>query len=95
MEYSKKEIIEFLTEGAQNLTSWYVDRPVEVIELGPEGAWTAGRHLLHMIKSTKPLAVGIGYPRLILRLKFGKVTALGLGYEELVKKYTDAISAGG
>ena len=95
MEYSKKEIIDLLTEAAHDLTSWYVNKPVQVIELGPEGAWTAGQHLLHIIKSTKPLAVGMGYPRLILRLKFGKVNTPSLGYEELVKKYTDAISAGG
>lgn len=65
------------------------------MESGPDGAWTAGQHLLHMIKSTKPLAVGAGYPRILLRLKFGKVANQSASYEGLVKKYTDAIAAGG
>ena len=95
MHYSKSEIIEQLNAQTKALTNWYTNKPIEVIESGPSGAWTAGQHLLHLIKSTKPLAVGSGYPRLLLRLKFGKVNAPSLGYDELVKKYTDAIAAGG
>ena len=95
MLYSKREIIEQLNSQGSALAAWYTNKPTEVLETGPDGAWTAGQHLLHMIKSTKPLAVGSGYPRLLLRLKFGKVKAPSLGYEELVKKYTDAIADGG
>ena len=95
MELSKKEIIERLNKQTSALANWYNDKPSERMESGPEGAWTAGQHLLHMIKSTKPLAVGAGYPRLILRVKFGKVLEPSLSYEDLVKKYTDAIAAGG
>lgn len=95
MQYSKKEIIEQLNSQSTGLVTWYTNKPVEVLETGPDGAWTAGQHLLHMIKSTKPLAVGAGYPRILLRLKFGKVKTPSLGYNQLVKKYTDAIAAGG
>ncbi|MGB0918037.1 MAG: DinB family protein [Flavobacteriales bacterium] len=95
MEYSKTGIIEQLKTQTSALANWYTSQPAEALQNGPEGAWTAGQHLLHMIKSAKPLAVGAGYPRLLLRLKFGKVKEPSLGYEELVKKYTDALSTGG
>ena len=95
MELTKKEIIERLKSRTEALVNWYTDKPAEAMESGPDGAWTAGQHLLHMIKSTKPLAVGAGYPRLLLRIKYEKVLAPSLSYEDLVKKYTDAIAAGG
>ncbi len=95
MEYSKKEILALLQKKTKALTSWYTDNPIEKMESGPEGAWTAGQHLLHMIKSTKPLAKGAGYPRILLRFKFGKVDGPSSSYEELVKKYQSAIESGG
>jgi hypothetical protein len=95
MRYTKKEIIEQLDRQTKELVGWYINRPIQSMENGPEGAWTAGQHLLHMIKSTKPLAVGAGYPRLLLRWKFGKVKSPSLDYHALIEKYTDALAAGG
>lgn len=95
MEMNKKEILDKLSSGSKALSSWYVDRPMEAMMTGPEGAWTAGQHLLHMIKSTKPLAKGVGYPRILLRLKFGKATRPSGSYEELVANYQQKITAGG
>lgn len=95
MEMNKKELLERLGSMAKALHSWYVDRPLEAMLSGPEGAWTAGQHLLHLIKSTKPLAKGVGYPRLLLRLKFGTATRPSRSYEELVAAYQQKLEAGG
>ena len=95
MEYSKKEIVDKLNDQANALAQWYTSKSKDVMETGPDGAWTAGQHLLHMIKSTKPLSVGAGMPRLAIRLKFGKVTSPSASYEGLVEKYTDALAKGG
>jgi hypothetical protein len=51
MYYDKKEIIKQLEKQSKALRSWYIDKPVEKMEFAPEGAWTAGQHLLHLIKT--------------------------------------------
>ena len=65
------------------------------MHVAPDGAWTAGQHLLHMIKSTKPLAVGAGYPRILLRWKFGKTAGVSASYEEVVDRYKGKLAEGG
>ena len=92
MIQSKKEIISELNAQSELFVQWYVNRNDRILEVGPEGAWTAGQHLLHMIKSTAPLAKGLGYPRILLRWRFGKAKAPGCTYDELMKRYTDMLS---
>ncbi|MBP9151216.1 MAG: DinB family protein [Flavobacteriales bacterium] len=95
MDYNKKEIISQLEKQSKALQSWFLDKPIEKMEFAPEGAWTAGQHLLHLIKSTKPLGKGMGYPRLVLRLKFGKVKNPSRTYEGTVAFYQEALAKGG
>lgn len=95
MEMTKKEIIKQLESQSHSLRNWFLDKPIEKMEFAPEGAWTAGQHLLHLIKSTKPLGKGMGYPRILLRLKFGKVNHASRSYEDTIKAYTDALDNGG
>lgn len=95
MNLSKKEIIEQLNRKNKDLVAWYTDRPMEAMDIAPEGAWTAGQHLLHLIKSTKPLAVGAGYPRILLRLKFGKTDGQSGSYDDVVKRYQSKLDSGG
>jgi len=59
MDHNKKEIIAQLEAQSKALQSWFLDQPIEKMEFAPEGAWTAGQHLLHLIKSTKPLELAI------------------------------------
>ncbi|MFC2176214.1 DinB family protein [Bacteroidota bacterium] len=95
MESAKEAIIEELNKETNRLMVWFTNIDAAKIESGPEGAWTAGQHLLHLIKSTKPLAVGLGYPKVILRLRFG-TTKNGSGTsEELIKRYQNALNNGG
>ena len=95
MEMTKKEIVERLESNSRALRNWFIDKPIEKMEYAPEGAWTAGQHLLHLIKSTKPLGKGIGYPRILLLWKFGKAKHPSRSYEDTIKCYTDALDKGG
>lgn len=92
---TKKEIIQRLERVSKTYRQWYLDRPIEKMESAPEGAWTAGQHLLHLIKSTKPLAKGMGYPRFLLLLKFGKAKHASRSYETVIQEYQDALDRGG
>lgn len=95
MNLSKPQIIEQLNQKSKDLLGWYSDRTTEVLTFAPEEAWTAGQHLLHLIKSTKPLGRGMAVPRFLLRLKFGKVEHDSRSYEATVQSYQDALSNGG
>lgn len=95
MEYNKKDIIKQLEKQSKDLRSWYVDKPIEKMDAAPKGAWTAGQHLLHLVKSTKPLAVGMGYPRILLLFKFGRIKRPSRSYEETIQSYKDALEKGG
>jgi hypothetical protein len=95
MEMTKKEIIDRLESQSRALRNWFLDKPIEKMEFAPEGVWTAGQHLLHLIKSTKPLGKRMGYPRILLLLKFGRVKHPSRSYENTIKSYTDALDKGG
>ncbi len=95
MEYGKKEIISQLESKSRALRNWFLDKPIETMEFAPEGAWTAGQHLLHLIKSTKPLGKGMGYPRLLLLFKFGRVKHEDRSYEGVIEAYRSALENGG
>lgn len=95
MNYAKKEIIRQLESQSNAIRHWFLDKPIEKMETAPEGAWTAGQHLLHLIKSTKPLGKGMGYPRILLVWKFGKAKHPSRSYEEVIQAYKDALEKGG
>lgn len=95
MHYSKRELIEQLEKQSKLLRSWYLDKPIEKMEFAPEGGWTAGQHLLHLIKSTKPLGKGMGYPRLLLLWKFGPAKWPSRSFDDVIQSYKVALDSGG
>lgn len=95
MEMSKEQLVKEIENKAELFVGWFDRNEVTTKENGKENAWSAGQHLLHMCKSTKPLAVGLGYPRFLLRLKFGKTNRPSASYEGLVEKYKNALAKGG
>ena len=36
------------------------------------GKWTAGQHVLHLFLTTQPVNIGLGLPKFLLKLLFGK-----------------------
>jgi hypothetical protein len=94
MEMSKETLMARLREETEALLAWYAAQGSESMERGPEGAWSAGQHLLHLIKSSQPLSTGLGYPRILLRWKFGAINGSG-SYEEVVARYAKALDNGG
>jgi len=95
MEYDKGQIIEQLNNQSKELTDWFEAQSSERLEFGPDEAWKAGQHLLHLIKSTKPLTKGLAFPRLVLRFKFGRVKQPSRDYEGKIAFYQDGLKKGG
>ena len=95
MHFDKAQIILKLEETTNDTVAWFESQPTEKFSQGPEGSWSAGQHLHHLIKSAKPLAMGLGFPKIALLLKFGFVKAESRDYEGTVKFYQDGLSKGG
>lgn len=95
MHYDQRQIIEQLQSRTDELVAWFESQPQETFNSGPEEAWTAGQHLHHLIKSAKPLAMGLGIPRIALLFKFGFVKAESRDYEGTVQFYKDGLAKGG
>ena len=68
-------------------------QPEEFVRV-PNGKWTAGQQLDHIIKSVKPLAQ-ILPNKAFIKEKFGILERSGLDYNELVTTYKKALKNGG
>lgn len=64
-------------------------------EYAPDGKWSAGQQLEHLIKSTAPLIKGLNYPKFLISYKFGKANRPSKTFEALVERYKEKLSAGG
>lgn len=61
----------------------------------PEGKWTAGQQLDHIIKSISPVNMAMGLPKFILQWKFGTANRPSRSYEALTEKYNLKLQEGG
>lgn len=84
---NKVEIKARLEENYQEYLDFVKKLSHDEYEYAPEGKWNAGEQTLHLIKSVKPVARGLGLPKFILKYKFGKANRPSKNYDELVDKY--------
>lgn len=61
----------------------------------PEGKWSAGQQLDHLLKSVKPVNMAMGLPKFIVQWKFGVANRPSKTYEQLVEKYQGKLQQGG
>lgn len=67
----------------------------QAFHLHSEGRWSAAQQLDHLIRSVRPVVLGLGLPPFLLKLIFGKAKHASRGYDTLVKAYQEALSNGG
>lgn len=89
---NKEAIAEILEEKHQALFEWLENQPEEKWEKGPEDKWSTGQHILHLLKSIKPLNDALSMPRLLLRTQFGKNNREVRSYETVASKYEQKLS---
>ncbi|WP_373940723.1 hypothetical protein OEG92_11420 [Polaribacter sejongensis] len=59
----KEEIADLLEENHNTLFKWLEDQPNENWEKGPDGKWTVGQQILHLVNSLQLLNNALSYPR--------------------------------
>jgi len=67
----KEHIANLLEEKHQNLFSWLEQHDIQRWETGPEGKWTTGQVVLHLLQSIIPLNTVMSLPKFILKYKYG------------------------
>lgn len=92
---NKPSIIAALNQKVDSFNLFIDSLNKEGFEANPEGKWSAGQNLDHLIRAIKPLQLAYVLPKFMLKLLFGKTNRSSRTYEELVLKYKAKLAAGG
>lgn len=60
-----------------------------------EKKWSAAQQLDHLIRSVRPVVLGLSFPPFLLKLIFGRAKHPSRDYNTLVKTYQEALAKGG
>jgi hypothetical protein len=93
--HDKSQIILALNEKVDEFNNYIAPLNKEQFEVTPNGKWSAGQNLDHLIRAIKPLQPAYSLPKFALRILFGKTNRPSKTYDELVAKYKAKLSAGG
>jgi hypothetical protein len=93
--HDKPQIISALNENVDAFNNYISALNKEQFEVSPNGKWSAGQNLDHLIRAIKPLQLAYGLPKFALRILFGKTNRPSKTYDELVAKYKAKLAAGG
>lgn len=92
---TKQELKQNLTNNHQAFVDYINTLSTDELLYAPADKWTAAQQLDHIHKSVKPLTQGMGYPKFLLKWKFGKAKRPSRTYDEVVTKYTSKLALGG
>jgi hypothetical protein len=93
--HDKPQIIAALSEKIDAFNNYITPLNKEQFEATPNGKWSAGQNLDHLILAIKPLQLAYGLPKFALTILFGKTNRPSRTYDELVTKYKTKLAAGG
>lgn len=89
----KEDIVDLLEEKHQKLFNWLKNQPKDSFKKGPEGKWTTGQHIEHLVDSIQQLNKALSFPPFLLKSKFGKSNREVRNYDDIVKRYQDKLAA--
>ncbi|RKE94753.1 DinB family protein [Ichthyenterobacterium magnum] len=87
----KDTIVNLLEDKHQDLINWLENHDEDKWETGPNGKWTTGQHVLHLLQSIKPLNDALSMPKFMLRYKFGKSNRDLRNYDAIVNRYQERL----
>jgi len=90
----KPDLQQLTIDSTKKVNQWYENHPIDKFEAVPDSKnWSAGQHLLHLIKLYKTINQALSVPKMVLRFKFGKRKHEEKSFEflnnDFVKNYTD------
>ncbi len=93
--HDKPQIVTALNEKVDAFNNYISLLNKKQFELSPDGKWSAGQNLDHLIRSIKPLQMAYALPKFTLAILFGKSNRPSGTYDELMIKYKAKLEAGG
>ncbi|MBO3116360.1 DinB family protein [Winogradskyella sp. DF17] len=87
----KESIANLIDEKYSALIEWIENHPDELWTHGPEGKWTTGQHVLHVLQSTIPLNNALSLPKFVVRYRFGKANRAVREYDAIIKRYKERL----
>jgi DinB superfamily len=87
------QINEALSQNFIELKSLFDTQGAEFYMVQPEGKWTAGQHVIHLVQSTEPLLKAMRFPGFVLGWKFGKNNREVRDYDSIVNRYHEKLAA--
>lgn len=82
-----KEIAAQLVKNQEALQHFFNHNGKEIWTVQPEGKWSAGQHVIHLVQSTKPLLKALSMPNWLLKWKFGSNNRTNRTFDEVVINY--------
>lgn len=94
-QLSIAEISQLLDKQFNDFSSEVAKTEDVIFELNPNGKWSIGQHLKHLIQSVAPINQAFYLPKFMLGWIFGKANRPSRSYDELVQRYLDKLASGG
>ncbi|MBC9913685.1 DinB family protein [Chitinophaga varians] len=94
MYLNQHEIHSQINSSFDNFVDFVQTLPDHRFTATPYGKWSAGQQLQHLIKSSRPVATAMGYPKILLHY-FGTSRQPSRSYPELVEDYRQLLAHGG
>ncbi|MBT8230230.1 MAG: DinB family protein [Bacteroidia bacterium] len=88
---NKQEILNYLLKSHSDLNLWVEAQDNQKFGTGPDGKWSTGQHVDHLIQSALMLTKGIKTPKFILKYKFGKPNRKSRDLETIKERYKDRL----
>ena len=85
------QIAQLLLSHQNDIFALYNAQTPEFWEKSPEGKWTAGQHLIHLVQSTRPLVLGLSFPKFIIKWYFGTSNRPSRSLEEVIQRYKEKL----
>ncbi len=93
-QLSISEICQLLDKNFTTFAAQVANTPDTQFELNPNGKWSVGQHLQHLIQSVAPVNQALYLPKFVLGWTFGKANRPSKTYPELVQKYSEKLANG-
>lgn len=89
-----EEIRVRIGEVRDELAAWFAEAPADALFHRQPGAWAAIDDLRHLVRVNAALVKGLGYPRMVLRVRFGRPARRSWSYERLAVIYDALLTTG-
>jgi len=88
---NKSEIAQLLDQTHNSMLEYLANHEDSKWDKGPDGKWTTGQHIVHLIQSISALNKGLKIPGLVLQYKFGKANRGPREYMTIINRYNEKL----